>query len=159
MVEQQRLGFEAEELMRGAHRFLPGAGAEGEHPFEFTVRWGARHLLDWLNPLGPGFMSNWLEGHVSVGGLVEQAACAGTLDLRYFQEGKIRYTFDFKDGDGRAYRFVGEKRDIRPWNLHRTHATCFGTVTDLGSGQPVSESVTYFEWRTLPAFLSTFKLA
>jgi len=159
MLTQQRLGFEAEEIMRGTHRFAPGAGAEGEHPFEFRVRWGARHLLPWLNPLGPDFMSNWLEGTVLVGGLVDEAACRGTLDLRYFQEGKIRYTFDFKDADGKPYRYVGEKRDIRPWNLHRTHTTCYGSITDLGSNQVVSESVAYFELKLLVDFLRTFHLA
>ena len=77
---------------------------------------------------------------------------------RYFQEGKIRYTIDFHGPDGKAYQYVGEKRDIRPWNLHRTHTTCYGTVTDLVSGQDISKSIVYFKFNTLPAFLGSVRL-
>lgn len=158
MMRQRRIGFMMDEVMSGSHHFIDGAGPDGEHPLSFHVTWGNRHLEDWLNPLGPGFMSNFLEGTVDVGGLVQGAHCYGTLDLRYFQEGSIRYTFDFKDGNDRPLRYVGEKVDIRPWNLHRTHTTCYGTITDLRENRELSKSIVYFKFNTLPAFLGSIRL-
>ena len=124
----------------------------------FQVTWGTRHLLTWLNPLSNGFMSNFLEGTISVGALVEDAPCTGTLDLRYLQEGALRYTIDFKAADEHPYRYQGEKVDIRPWNLHVSHTTCYGTITDLVSGQDISKSILRFELGTLPNFLASFRL-
>ena len=158
MLRQRRIGFMMDEVMTGSHHFVNGAGPEGEHDFSFRVTWGTRHLEDWLNPFGAGFMSNFLQGTVKVGGLVDEAPCQGTLDLRYFQEGSIRYTFDFKDQGGRPLRYLGEKVNIRPWNLHHSHTTCFGTITDLRSGQDVSKSIVYFKFNTLPAFLGSVRL-
>lgn len=158
MIEQRRIGFMMDEVMSGSHHFIDGAGPEGEHPFSFKVTWGTRHLEDWLNPFGSGFLSNFLEGWVSVGGLVERAPCRGTLDLRYFQEGAIRYTFDFKDGEGRPLRYLGEKVNIRPWNLHHSHTTCFGTISDLRKDKDISKSIVYFKFNTLPAFLGSVRL-
>ena len=103
-------------------------------------------------------LSNFLEGTVGVGGLVEEAPCRGTLDFLYFTEGKIRYTFDFKGKQGRPYRYVGEKVDIRPWNLPRTHTTCYGTISDLDSGREISRSIVYFRMGSIPAFLQSFRL-
>ncbi len=158
MIEQRRLGFRMSEEMVGSHHFVGDAGPEGEHPMRFRVTWGTRHLLDWLNPLATGFMENFLEGSITVGGLVDDAPCSGTLKLRYLQEASLRYTIDFKAEDEHPYRYQGEKVDIRPWNLHKSHTTCFGTITDLVSGQDISKSILRFELGTLPAFLASFRL-
>jgi hypothetical protein len=158
-VRTGQLGFRMDELMSGTHKFVDGAGPEGEHPFSFTITWGADDMARFLNPLGDGFMSNELEGVITVGGLTDDAPCQGTLELRYFQEGKIRYTIDFEGPDGKAYRYVGEKRDIRPWNLHRTHTTCYGTVTEVESGRVISDSVVYFDLKLLPTFAASIRLA
>jgi hypothetical protein len=124
----------------------------------FRVLWGTRHLWPYLRPGSPAFLSNFLEGTVTVGGLIQAAPCRGTLDLLYFKEGKIRYTFDFKGPSGTPYRYVGEKVNIRPWNLHRTHTTCYGAITDLSTGKDISKSTLYFKLGTLPAFLGSFRL-
>ncbi len=158
MLQQRRLGFSVRETMRGTHHFVGGAGPDGEHPLEFTITWGARHLDDWLNPLGTGFLSNFLTGTIRVGHLVEDAACTGTLDLRYFQEAKLRYTIDFKAAGDHPYRYVGEKVNLRPWNLHKTHTTCYGTITDLISGKDVSRSIVYFTLDELPSFVTSLRL-
>jgi hypothetical protein len=115
-------------------------------------------MASYLNPLNPGFMSSWLEGTVNVGGLVTDAPCHGTLDLAYFTEAKIRYTFDFKDEKATPYRYVGEKVNLRPWNLHKTHTTCHGTIVNLKTGKEVSKSILYFKFETLPEFLASFRL-
>ena len=147
-----------DEVMEGTHHFVNGSGPAGEHEMIFRVTWGTRHLLPYLNPWGKSFLSNFLEGSVTVGGLVQDAPCRGTLDLLYFTEGKIRYTFDFKGPDGKPYRYVGEKTDIRPWNLHRTHTTCYGTITELASGKEISKSITYFKLSSAPAFVMSMRL-
>lgn len=159
MLRERRLGFMLDEVMVGSHHFVNEAGPQGEHPMSFEVSWGSRRMLPYLNPLNPRFLSNFLEGTVSVGGLVERARCRGTLDLRYFTEAAIRYNFTFKDDQGRALRYIGEKVNIRPWNLHRTHTTCYGTITDLNTNQEISKSILYFELQTLPAFLASFRMA
>ena len=158
MMHQRRFGFRLDETMSGSHHFVNQAGPDGEHPLSFSVTWGTRHLLDWLNPLSSRFMSNFLQGHISVGGLVTAAPCSGTLDLRYLQEASIRYTIDFKGSDAHPYRYVGEKVNLRPWNLHKTHTTCYGTIVDLVSGEHVSKSIVYFHLASLPTFLASVRL-
>jgi hypothetical protein len=130
----------------------------GEYPMEFRVTWGHPRMERFLNPLGGEFMVADLAGVVDVGGLCTAAACQGRLELRYLQEAKLRYVFDFEH-DGKRYHFVGEKRNLRPWNLHRTHTTCYGELRDADSGILLSESVTYFRLRTAPAFMASFRLA
>lgn len=150
-------GFTMDEVMTGTHEFAAGAGPAGVHPFEFKVRWGATDMAEFLNPTSKRFMVNTMEGTVTVGGLCREVPCRGTLELRYFKDQKIRYTFDF-EVDGDAYRYIGEKVHILPWNLPTSHTTCFGTLTD-GQGQLISRSLTFFRLRTAPAFLRSFKLA
>ncbi len=158
MFKEHRLGFMMDEVMSGSHHFVDGAGPSGEFPMEFRVTWGTRHMVPYLNPFGHNFMSNFLEGTVTVGGLVENAACRGTLDLKYFSEAKIRYSFNFKGPSGEPLHYVGEKVNIRPWNLHRTHTTCYGTITDLKTGKDISRSILYFRFGTIPAFIASMRL-
>jgi len=158
MLAERRLGFMMDEVMTGTHHFVDGAGPAGEHPLQFRVTWGTRHLGAYLNPFGHNFMSNYLEGRVSVGGLVENAPCRGTLDLKYFTGAKIRYEFDFKDSEGVPYRYVGEKVNLRPWNLHRTHTTCYGTITNLDTGKDISKSIVYFKLDTALDFVKSMRL-
>jgi len=132
--------FTIDEVMTGTHEFEPGAGPEGAHPFEFRIRWGM----------------DGLAGTVTAGGLCEAAPCSGTIELRYLIDKKIRYSFDFVV-DGARYHYIGEKVNIRPWNLPVSHTTCFGTLTD-DSEKLISRSVTFFRLRTAPAFLASFKL-
>ena len=159
MLSEGRVGFAADEVMSGTHQFLAGAGPEGEFPLEFRVTWGARHLGRWLNPFGGEFMTNFLHGRITAGGLVEDVACQGVLELRYFTTASIRYRFEFTDNEGTRYRYLGEKVNIRPWNLHRSHTTCYGTITNLDTGQDISRSIVYFRLSRLPGFLASFRLA
>jgi hypothetical protein len=158
MLVEKRVGFMMDEVMSGTHRFVGSAGPAGEHPMMFRVTWGNRRLERFMNPLSSEFMSNFLQGTVTVGGLVDETPCSGKLDLLYFTEAKIRYTFTFEDSGGRELRYVGEKIRIRPWNLHRTHTTCYGTITDSSTGSVISRSTLYFKWHTIPAFIMSFRL-
>jgi hypothetical protein len=113
-----------------------------------------------------------LEGEISAGGLCEAAPVKGELELRYFKDSTVRYRFEFAAA-GRRWRYEGEKSDIRPWNLQRTHTTCRGRIVEIGAaplecarssrdqqvdGAPLSESVVYFDLAQLPRFLASLRL-
>jgi NAD(P)-dependent dehydrogenase (short-subunit alcohol dehydrogenase family) len=150
-------GFVIHEVMSGEHEFIDGAGPAGKHKFEFRADWGAKNLVDFLNPAADKFLLSELTGTVTVGGMCENMPMHGTLQLRYFQDQKIRYTFDFTV-DGEPYQYVGEKQQIYPWNLPYSHTTCFGEVKNLRTGKVISKSITHFDMHDMPEFLGTFKL-
>ncbi len=152
------IGFKLDELMTGTHRFTDDRAEGGERPLLFHITWGNSNLLQFFNPCSRQFFFNQARGVITVDGLVKNANCTGTLHLLYFTQRKIRYELDFKDDDGHPYRYVGEKRNLWPWNLYKTHVTCYGTVTDLESNQVVSESVVYFPYRETLAFIASFRL-
>ena len=153
---REGVGFRIDEVMSGTHDFEPGMGPPGKKPLSFRVTWGADSIARWLTP-GGEFLRGPLEGTIGVEGLCEAAPCRGTLELRYFDEHAIRYAFEFETG-GRRYRFVGEKVNIRPWNLPYSHTTCFGRLTEAESGRLVSTSVTHFRLLSLPRFLTSFRI-
>jgi hypothetical protein len=151
------IGFQMSEVMSGWHEFEPGFGPIGRHEMEFRVDWGPRRLSQWKDPTGGPFLTQPLEGTVTIGGLCREAPCRGTLDLRYLREHRLRYVFEF-EADGRCWRFTGEKVNVRPWNLPVSHTTCFGVLVDVKSGALASRSVTHFRLRSIPAFLGSFRL-
>lgn len=151
-----QVGFTLDETMSGTHVFEPGQGPEGELPFEFTVTWGPQSLAEWGDPCKAGFLTQPMRGTVTAGGLCIKAPCEGTLALRYFSNHTIRYEFTFS-ANGEAYRYVGEKVNIMPWNLPVSHTTCFGTLTKRDSGVLVARSVTHFGLGTVFEFLGSFR--
>jgi len=160
MLGQGRVGFRLRETMKGTHTFLrdfpPGKVSAGtELPFAFDVSWGHDRLTSYLRP-GGEFMRATMKGTVTAGGLCLEAPLSGTLELRYLQDATIRYVFEF-EAHGQVMTYQGEKRDIRPWNLHRTHTTCYGRVTQRDVG-PLSESVVHFDLGRLPGLLASFRL-
>jgi hypothetical protein len=158
MLKERRVGFLIHEIMDGVHEFEPDMGPLGRLPMEYRVAWGARDSVGFLNAKRKDCLIADLEGTVTVGGLCEAARCRGTLDLRYFSIHTLRYTFDF-EADGKAYRYVGDKVNIWPWNVGTSHTTCFGTLKERDSGKLVSRSVTYFRWWRAPAFVASLRLA
>lgn len=158
MLKERRVGFVMDETMSGHHTFEPGQGPSGTLPFVFKGTWGPRDLVKWINPFGGQFMVQPMKGWITAGGLCEKAPMSGTLELAYFTEGKIRYTFDFS-AKGKMYRYVGEKVNIRPWNLPVSHTTCFGTLVEKESGRLVSRSVTFFKLHTTPAFMASLRFS
>jgi hypothetical protein len=157
-ILRYRLGFHMDEVMSGTHEFEPGLGPAGRRPMHFCVRWGPKNLGAWLDVRSAEFMSQPLAGTMTIDGLCESAPCTGTLAMRYVPDGKIRYDIAFRAGET-DYRYVGEKVNIRPWNLPVSHTTCFGTLTEAATGRLVSRSVTHFRMHTTPAFLASFRLA
>jgi hypothetical protein len=148
--------YALDEVMQGTHEFEPGTGPAGIHPFRFCVTWGTKSVRSFLAP-GSHHLTASLSGTVTAGSLCNDAPCDGTLRIDYFGRHTIRYEFEFPSDQGRC-RFVGEKVNIRAWNLPVSHTTCFGTVTRVSDGRLLSRAVVHFRLRTLPAFLGSLRL-
>ncbi|MBN2056955.1 hypothetical protein JW905_18660 [bacterium] len=151
------LGFTLDEVMSGSMEYMAGAGSPGKQPFDFTVQWGPDSLTAWLNPRDDGFLTQEMTGTITAGDLAEAAPCRGTLELRYFRDRSIRYSFTFT-ANGIEYRYLGEKVNIRWWNLPFSHTTCFGVITESETNRLVARTVSYFRLRTMPWFLTSFRL-
>ncbi len=146
-------GFKADEVMVGTHMF------RGEsRPLHFTLTWCSDSFLQLINPFSDAFLFNQARGVITVGGLVDKAECRGTLHLKYFKDRTIRYDLEFADSAGKRYLYVGEKVDLWPWNLHRTHVTCYGRIIELESGQVISESVVRFPYREMLPFVMSMRI-
>lgn len=158
MIQEGRFGFLIDEVMSGEHEFEPTFGSPEKRPMEFRVTWGSKHIPQWANPAHDRFMISDLQGSVTIDGLCYQSPCTGSLELRYFKDHTIRYTFGFKV-DGKSYKYMGEKVNIHLRNLPGSHTTCFGRLILQETGQLVSTSVTYFRLRNLPRFMASFRLA
>lgn len=152
------VGFKMDELMVGTHTFSNGSFEGRELPLNFSLTWGNVNLLKFLNPGSGEFLNSDANGFITVGGLANKADCTGSLKLMYFSERKIRYELNFTGDDGMAYRYVGEKVNLWPWNLHKTHVTCYGTITDKKTGKIISNSVVYFPMREMLDFLISARL-
>lgn len=150
-------GFRMLEVMTGEHEFEPAFGDRGKRPMEFRVSWGASEVRSWADPRSDRFLVGDLEGSVTIDGLCSGAPCRGTLELRYFEDDTIRYAFEFEAG-GVPYRYVGEKMDIKPWNLLWSHTRCFGRLIKADTGQLVSTSLTRFRLRSAPRFLASLRI-
>ena len=157
-VKEGRFGFRMDEEMSGEHEFEPGFGEPGRKKMVFRGTWGPKSIGPWINPRSPEFLTQDIEGAVTVEGLCQDAPFSGTLALHYFGEHKLRYTFEFQ-AKGKTYRYVGEKVNIRVWNLPVSHTTCYGVLTEKKTGKLVSKSVTYFRFRKAPSFLASLRLA
>lgn len=152
------MGFRIREVMEGTHEFRDGRDDARARPFAFKLTWGPDRLREWLDPTSERCLWQEAHGELRADGLCDWTPCQGTLELQYARRRRVRYTLDF-EADGLAYRFVGDKVDIRPWNLAVSHTTCYGTLTALGSGKLISTSVTRFHLAQLPRFLASVRWA
>lgn len=158
MVKERRLGFLMDEVMIGEHEFEPEFGEAGRRPMEFRTTWGPKHLSEWINPFGEKFLWQELTGTITIDGLCRDMPASGELELKYFDEHLLRYTLRFRVNNT-DYKFVGEKVNIKPWNLPVSHTTCYGVLTEEKTGALVSKSVTHFKMYTAPAFLASMRFA
>lgn len=152
------LGFKLDEVMAGTHQFTDDKNEKGGLPFHFSLTWGNKNLLQFLNPFSREFFFSEAMGVITIGGLIDKAECRGSLRMLYFSEGKIRYDLTFKDDQGTPYRYVGQKVNIRPWNFYKTHFICHGSVTNLNTGKPISNSIVLFPYREILPFICSFRL-
>lgn len=156
-ISSKEIGFYIDEKMVGQHEFVPGEGPEGKHTFLFNVRWGPNDLSNWIRPDSQEFLINSMVGFVNIGGMGEKIPIKGSMEIKYLDEQKIRYTFDFEYNDIQ-YHYIGEKINIHLFNLLTSHTTCFGTLTEKATGKLISRSVTYFRLRDTFSFLRSFRL-
>ena len=98
------------------------------------------------------------KGSVTIDGLCYGIPCKGSLALRYFEDHTVRYDFGFAL-EGQSYKYLGEKKNIRLWNLPWSHTTCFGRLVLEETGEVVSTSVTHFRMHTLPRFITSIRPA
>jgi len=157
-IEVVMIGFKMDELMVGTHTFSDGSHKSKEYPLNFSLTWGSPDLLKFLNPSSEDFLSSRVKGFITVGGLANKADCNGTLKLMYFTKRKIHYELDFKGNNDRAYKYVGEKVNLWPWNLHKTHVTCYGTIKDIETGKIISNSLVHFPYRETLDFIMSARL-
>lgn len=142
-------GFRVRERMVGWHELT----ADGvRRPLSFEGEWGPDSVRAWADPRKPTFLWQRMRGTIDADGLCAAAPFEGTLQLEYFGPRRIRYTLDF-DAGGRALRLVGDKENLRWWNLLVTHTTCFVTITELATGALVSRGTVLFRMRDLPGLL------
>lgn len=165
------IGFKIKEKMSGHDNTL--------QPFEFNVSWGTSNIKKQLKrqikalfpprpylaeeEAGPLVFS--LEGDVLFKG--ETYPCSGHLIIDYFDTHTITYVFKFTRkviggwyNEYSAYEdllYIGEKVNIKPWNLLTSHTTCFGTVTKEKNDELVSRTLTFFKFRTIPKFLTSLR--
>ncbi len=157
-----RIGFKMNEIMSGSHSFTKEYSSnhketDVERPMEFNIDWGPDSVTTWLNPFGGSFMKQPAKGTMTIEGLCDEVPCEGTLELKYIQNQSIKYTLDF-EAQGMRLRYIGEKTNIKPWNVHKTHTTCKGKLYDKSTNRVVSESVTYFRLSTALDFVGSFRL-
>ena len=145
------LGFEIQETMSGYD--------DNGDPFEFNVTWG---VDDWKN-INMGPVKFDLKGTVLFNNQI--CPCEGNLIIDYFGTNSIKYNFDFTaniDCANQPYyrklEYLGEKINIKPWNLLTSHTTCFGVILGDYSNDLVAKTNTFFKLKTIPKFLSSFRL-
>ncbi|RME91507.1 MAG: SDR family NAD(P)-dependent oxidoreductase [Candidatus Hydrogenedentota bacterium] len=150
-------GFKIDETMTGEHEFVSGEGEPGKKFMEFRATWGPDKLSEWPDPIDIRRLKAPLTGTVTIEGLCENAAIEGTIELRYALDNKIIYDFTF-EANGKKYHYIGEKKDIKPWNLPVSHTTCYGVLKEVETGKVISRSITHFRMETMPSFLGSFRL-
>lgn len=156
MLKEKRLGFLIDETMTGYHRFERLSKPSDKKFMEFNVSWGPKNIAKWINPQSDSFMTQPLWGTVTIEGLCHKVPCRGKLEIKYFDEHIIRYTFEFR-AKKKDYLYIGEKVNIQLWNLPVSHTTCFGRLTEKATGKLVSTSVTYFKFSSMLKFLSSLR--
>lgn len=150
------IGFQITEKMEGYHRFMSDPFEKQRH-MEFSANWGTADIASWLDPDNGLFGINLLNGTVTIEGLCENAAMSGTLLLKYLDNNSIVYLFSFIVDNKDVYTYVGEKVNIKLWNLLTSHTTCHGILLDKNN-KVVSTSTTFFKLKNLFSLLKSLKV-
>lgn len=140
------MGFE--ETMAGTFVSADGVRA----PMHFTVRATAK---------GPiAFMSGHpvaLEGTVTVGGMVKNVPCSGTLEVQLarLRNKELVYRVDFEGPDGKQLSYYARK-NVRLRRLLTTMTTLRGRLYKGADVLGVAELT--FDLKHLPGFVGSFRL-
>jgi hypothetical protein len=131
-----KLGFEFRETMTGV--YVLASSPSDERPARFTLR---ASTADALQHLRDGLVK--VEGVLELPGFAEEAAVAGTMEIRPLDKRIIRYELAFVAHDGLPYRLVGQK-DIRVADLRHTMTTLPFELLGAG-GQVVGRGTVRFD--------------
>ena len=143
------------ETLTGTHKFL---GNKEEKFIEFNITWGPDNIWEWLNPFSENFMTQKLEGTIFAEGIGGPVNCEGILSLKY-HKGYIEYEIYFEH-NCRKYIYKGRKKNLRPWNLHITHTTCYGEIWRVFGGEwkdLLSQSIMHFKLEAISSFVRSFR--
>ena len=140
------MGLQFKETMSGTVR-LP----EGDTRFSFVVT--ARS--DTVFAFG-GWAPMDLTGTASLEGVVTDAPLleGSSLEIGIPLHDYLRYQVTFEDGEGRRYRYFGQKT-VRVWNLPKTMTTLHGHL--FRDGSELGPATLRFDLKDLPSFLSTWR--
>jgi hypothetical protein len=156
-VLPKHIGFS--ESMSGTHTFLEGPNAGKKLAIRFTIDVKSLPLPEFLNVMNlDTFFVCDIAGTLTAEGLVEKTPAKGRLLMRYFHEQKLHYYLEFEGPDGKQYYFKGEKRNIWPWNIWKTHFRLYSGIYEKETNKMVSEGMLYFLYSDLPKWITTFKL-
>jgi len=150
-------GFEFVETMEGYH-YMPAVTAKKMDTC-FTVKWGTENIKEVLNPKSNQFLMFQMAGILEIEGITEKTRTFGYLHLDY-PHNRIQYMLQFKSAEQppvNDYMFIGEKMNVKWWNLPFSHTTCYTTVIN-GADQLISRGVVFFKLKNLWPFLKSFKL-
>ena len=153
-----RLRLRFDETMSGTHVPVSGPQAGTALPFSFHIDCEGTGLDRYLNFFDSDFLCHKIQGTVHASGLASAAALEGDLALRYLREQKIYYSFLFDSDDGRRLSFSGEKRDIYPWNIWKSHFELFGAIREVETGDTLSTVEARFAYADLTRYMQSFRV-
>jgi choline dehydrogenase-like flavoprotein len=126
---------------------------EIERPFSFAIRARSRSVRDFTRT-----REVVISGELMAEGFGARCPLTGTLSMDVLVKRCLRYDFTFTADDGRAYRFLGEKR-MRLGALHRTMTWLPGRVLDDAGNVAATAEVNFDLERDLWGFLRSFTVA
>lgn len=151
-------GFEFTEVMEGYH-YMPAVKKESM-PLKFTLKWGTENLKDTLNPNSNRYLQFAAAGILEADGIVTGGTRTfGLIHLNY-PENIIQYMLQFKSAERppvNDYVLVGEKMNIKWYNLPYSHTTCYTTIVN-GADQLISRGVAFFKMKNALSFIKSFKI-
>jgi len=160
-------GFKISETMSGTHAFVGDyENCKINLPLYFKIDWSYKNTLECLKRLVTMKPVTFeVKGRFFAEGLCDEIDCVGGMHLDYFGNHTISYCLEMRNPSysrvssfekiNEHYFFIGDKINIKPWNLLTSHTTCYGIITN-GKGELISKCKVFFKLRTLPAMLASF---
>jgi hypothetical protein len=127
-------------------------GGDTRRPFSFSLRARARSLGDFARTREVA-----ITGELMAEGFGARCPLEGTLGMDVLRTGRLPYAFTFTADDGKAYRFVGEKK-VSLLALRRSMTWLPGRILDAGDRVVGEAEVTFDLRRDLVDFLGSFRL-
>ncbi len=140
------MGLHFIETMAGTVR-MP----EGDRRFAFTASADSPTVFAF-----GGWTPMTLSGTATLEGVVDDAPMleGSSLEIGIPLHDYLRYQVTFEDGEGRRYRFFGQKT-VSVWNLPKTMTTLHGHL--FRDGSELGPATLRFDLKDLASFLATWR--